>query len=342
MIKLQSDANLALKASYCHPNKSYIVLGGSGGFGLEVVQWLAQKGAKNIVISSRRGLRESYQNFAINRLKRKGVQILISKEDILSEEGCRRLLHEASEMGPVGGVFNAAVVYKDALYDTQPLSLFKEVCGPKSTASLHLDKLTRKLCPELDYFVTWSSFSCGRGNAGQTNYSYANSLMDSICERRRADGLPGLSIQWGVVGDVGIVAESSNSNDMVLLGTQAQRMHCCLDTIDKCLQSDVSVAISYVKADDESSSASGSGNVDILNVITRLLGLKDISNLDPEITLGGLGVDSLIAVEIKQALDKTTGTQTTVREVRDLTIARLVQISGEQYAVKNMPDDAGA
>jgi len=51
---------------------------------------------------------------------------------------------------------------------------------------------TRELCSNtLEWFVVFSSVSCGRGNAGQANYGYANSAMERICERRRSDGLPG-------------------------------------------------------------------------------------------------------------------------------------------------------
>jgi len=51
---------------------------------------------------------------------------------------------------------------------------------------------TRELCGNtLDWFVMFSSISCGRGKAGQSNYGYANSVMERICERRRSDGLPG-------------------------------------------------------------------------------------------------------------------------------------------------------
>lgn len=51
-------------------------------------------------------------------------------------------------------------------------------------------------------FVVFSSVSCGRGNAGQSNYGMSNSVMERICEKRRSDGLPGLAIQWGAIGDV--------------------------------------------------------------------------------------------------------------------------------------------
>jgi fatty acid synthase, animal type len=50
--------------------------------------------------------------------------------------------------------------------------------------------------------VVFSSVSCGRGNAGQTNYGFSNSIMERICEWRRKLGLPALAVQWGAVGDV--------------------------------------------------------------------------------------------------------------------------------------------
>lgn len=54
-----------------------------------------------------------------------------------------------------------------------------------------IPRVTRKKCPDLDYFVVFSSVSCGRGNAGQSNYGFANSAMERICEQRHHDGLPG-------------------------------------------------------------------------------------------------------------------------------------------------------
>lgn len=48
----------------------------------------------------------------------------------------------------------------------------------------------------------FSSVSCGKGNAGQTNYGMANSIMERICEQRQKDGYPGKAIEWGAIGEV--------------------------------------------------------------------------------------------------------------------------------------------
>lgn len=44
--------------------------------------------------------------------------------------------------------------------------------------------------------MVFSSVSCGRGNAGQSNYGLANSVMERIVEKRHRDGLPAKAIQW--------------------------------------------------------------------------------------------------------------------------------------------------
>lgn len=67
-------------------------------------------------------------------------------------------------------------------------------------ATRALDAATRELAPDLEYFVVFSSVSCGRGNPGQSNYGFANSAMERIVEQRQADGLPGLAVQWGAIG----------------------------------------------------------------------------------------------------------------------------------------------
>ena len=81
---------------------------------------------------------------------------------------------------------------------------------------MYLDRLSRRMCQHLKYFVVFSSAACGLGNANQTNYGYANSVMEKICEKRHSENLPALAIQWGAVGDVGIVAELLEKNASVM------------------------------------------------------------------------------------------------------------------------------
>lgn len=77
------------------------------------------------------------------------------------------------------------------MLENQTLENFKEVLDPKVLGTVHLGNWSRTLCKALDWFIVFSSVTSGRGNAGQTNYGYANSFMERICEQRQSDGIPG-------------------------------------------------------------------------------------------------------------------------------------------------------
>ncbi|KAK8777047.1 hypothetical protein V5799_029608, partial [Amblyomma americanum] len=174
-----------------YEHKSYVIVGGLGGFGLELADWMVSRGCRKLLLSARSGVCTGYQKLCLHRWQHAGAKVIVSKADVSTEQGARQIIQEATNVGPVGGIFNLAMVLRDALLENQTPESFETVCKPKCDGTQHLDELSRKLCPELEHFVVFSSVTCGRGNAGQTNYGYANSVMERICERRVADGLPG-------------------------------------------------------------------------------------------------------------------------------------------------------
>ena len=103
------------------------------------------------------------------------------------------------------------------MFENQTENSFLECAGPKISATINLDNLSRKMCPQLEYFVVFSSVSCGFGNMGQTNYGMANSVMERICEKRKSENLPATAIQWGPMADVGAVVEALENP--IALGT---------------------------------------------------------------------------------------------------------------------------
>ena len=84
---------LTVKAIPCtlfSPVKSYIIIGGLGGFGLELLQWMVDKGARHVVVNSRRGLNNNYQKMVHQRLIRnQHVNIVINTCDAANEERSR-------------------------------------------------------------------------------------------------------------------------------------------------------------------------------------------------------------------------------------------------------------
>ena len=190
----------ALPKSFFSREKSYIITGGLGGFGLELAGWLKEKGVTRMVLSSRNGIKTPYQELSIQRLRKEGIQVLVSRHTSTSYNSAASLIEEANELGPVGGIFNLAMVLKDSILENQSVESFELVCQPKVNTTIYLDKLSRKLCPQLDYFICFSSVAAALGNPGQTNYGFANSVMERICQQRKEDGLHGLAVQWLVFG----------------------------------------------------------------------------------------------------------------------------------------------
>lgn len=250
-----------------------------------------------------------------------GTKVVIDTSDISTRKGCEELIKEALRMGPVGGIFNLAVLLRDAIFENQDAAKFNECMAPKAVATKYLDELSRSLCPHLQYFVVFSSVSCGRGNAGQSNYGMANSVMERIMEKRHRDGLPAKAIQWGAVGEVGLVADMQEDKiDMEIGGTLQQRISSCLTELDALILSEHPIVASMVVAEKRYSSDS-SGN--IIDTIMNVMSIKDAKSISMQATLSELGMDSLMTVEIQQTLEREYDVVISAQELRSMTLTQL-------------------
>lgn len=256
----------------CLPNKSYIVLGGLGGFGLELIDWLILRNAKNIVITSRNGIKNGYQSMRIKIWESYGVNIkILVGLNAAKRDDCEIIVRTAMDKGPVDGIFNLAVSLKDGICRNQTIKTFEESFKGKAWATRCMDELTRKLCPDLRHFVVFSSVSSGRGNPGQTNYGMSNSVMERICEKRAEDGLPGLAIQWGAIGDVGLIADLQNEDkEIVIGGTLQQKITSCLHELNGLLLQDKPIVASMMVAEKRKDSDSSDNVLDtVLNIMGK-------------------------------------------------------------------------
>uniref|UniRef100_A0A3B4B6A9 Fatty acid synthase n=1 Tax=Periophthalmus magnuspinnatus TaxID=409849 RepID=A0A3B4B6A9_9GOBI len=314
----------AICRTFCPPSHSYIITGGLGGFGLELAQWLMERGARKIVLTSRSGIR-NYQMKRVQEWRAQGVDVLVSTSDVSTLKGTEQLISEAQGLGPVGGVFHLAMVLRDGMLENLTPQHFMEVNKPKYGGTLNLD-LTRKSCPELSYFVVFSSVSCGRGNAGQSNYGYANSAMERVCEKRQRDGLPGLAVQWGAIGDVGVVLETMGDNDTVIGGTLPQRITSCLEVLDLFLCLRKPVMSSFVLAERMVVKGESGAQTDLVEAVAHIL-VRDVNSLNAEATLADLGLDSLMGVEVRQTLERDYDLVMNMRDIRQLTINKLRELA---------------
>ncbi|XP_043664579.1 fatty acid synthase-like [Vespula pensylvanica] len=320
------NAPILAEPSYrCIPHKSYIILGGLGGFGLELIDWLVLRNAQNIVITSRNGIRNGYQRMKIKTLESYGVNIkILVGLDVAKRDSCEHILKSAIDYGPVDGIFNLAVSLRDSICINQTPQTFEESFKGKAWATRNLDEITRKLCPDLRHFVVFSSVSCGRGNAGQTNYGMANSIMERICEKRVEEHLPGLAVQWGAIGDVGLVADIQNEDkEPVIVGTLQQKISSCLEVLNRFLVQEKSVVSSMVVPVKRAHNVTNN----VVDAVLHIMGINDLKNVRPHTTLAELGMDSMMAVEIKNRLEREYEIYLTTQYIRDLNFAKLVEMN---------------
>ncbi|XP_022703888.1 fatty acid synthase-like [Varroa jacobsoni] len=329
--------NAVTRTSFSN-KKTFIITGGLGGFGLELADWMISRGVRSLILTSRSGIKTGYQKYAICRWQKAGVKVHVLTNDAATLDGATKLLIEAKKIfgQPIGGIFNLAMVLRDALIENQSAKDYAIVSAPKVEGTKNLDVAVRKECPELEHFVVFSSVSCGRGNAGQTNYGYANSVMERICEQRRAQGLAGLAIQWGAIGDVGVVLETMGGNETVVGGTLPQRIISCFNVMDQFMAQDHPVVSSLVKAEIVKTAA-GSSSADLCASVAHVLGVKDASKLNQNTTLGELGMDSLMGVEVKQLLERELDVHLTIQDIRTLNMAKIKEMQSGMGPVADVP-----
>jgi acyl transferase domain-containing protein/NADPH:quinone reductase-like Zn-dependent oxidoreductase/surfactin synthase thioesterase subunit/NADP-dependent 3-hydroxy acid dehydrogenase YdfG len=190
-------------------NATYLITGGASGFGLSIANWMTGKGARHLVLMSRSGPKSDVEQSIIDRMKSRGIDVMVAKGDVSIKQDVQRILSEVKKtMPPVKGIMHAAMVIDDGSMPEITRDRYMKVFKPKAIGLWHLHKAS--LSMKLDHFVSFSSISSIYGNPGQVSYVGANSFLDNFASYRRSLGLPGMTINWGVIGDVGFVARSGN------------------------------------------------------------------------------------------------------------------------------------
>lgn len=184
---------------------SYLVTGGLGGFGLAVAERLVRGGAGAVVLAGRRAPSDEIQQRLDVMRRASGARVDVMLADVSRADDVARVLnHVRGELPPLAGVVHAAMVLDDGSLDQMGWPQFERVLAPKMAGAWHLHTQTAK--DALDFFVMFSSIAARFGNLYQGNYAAANAYLDALAHDRRARGMPGLSVEWGVLAEVGYVA----------------------------------------------------------------------------------------------------------------------------------------
>lgn len=190
-----------------------LITGGLGGLGLQLAEWLVDRGARHLVLTGRTGLPDpaTWDDVtdpelvrrvqAVKDLAARGVVVEPRAVDVGNDEQMAALVAELGQAEtPLRHVFHLAMTVDDAPVTDLTGKQMAAMFAGKVTGGRILHKHTRDV--PLDTFVVFSSTTALWGVAEMAHYAAANAYLDGLAHHRRASGLPALSINWGVWADI--------------------------------------------------------------------------------------------------------------------------------------------
>lgn len=323
---------------------TYLVTGGLGALGLKVATGLVGQGARHLVLMGRSAPSE-FAKAVVDALRASGSQADVVCGDVTRAGDVAAVLESVdASMPPLRGVVHAAGVVDDAILQSLDARQLREAMAPKVQGAWNLHTLTSDA--ELDFFVLFSSAASVLGSAGAANYGAANAFLDALAWQRHGEGRPALSINWGPWAGLGFSTRSGLHRRLSQHGVKAMPPADCLRALWTLLwQSAPQVAIFDVDwkrwcADNRPTllaelriasepepvdGADGPGR----GLFAALYGaipqqrqrilesyLRDLtagklglapSTLDTQAPLNGLGVDSLITLELRLQIERDLG-----------------------------------
>jgi acyl transferase domain-containing protein len=184
---------------------TYWITGGLGGVGKETARWLARRGARHLVLSSRHADEAANRDF-VAELSRSSVACRVVEADASDRRRMCEIFDEIRRSTPpLRGVIHAAGVLRDAALINQRSADANEIRRGKVEGAWILHELTRNIA--LDFFVLYSAAAAVLGAPGQGMYAAANAELDALAHFRHSIGLPATSVAWGPWGGAGMAAE---------------------------------------------------------------------------------------------------------------------------------------
>ncbi|KAJ5762185.1 uncharacterized protein N7511_005567 [Penicillium nucicola] len=200
------------KAPSLSSEGSYLIVGGLGGIGKLLARALVNRGARHLILMSRSAGSSSFENqLFVESLIAEGANVILKSCDVANKiELTKALVECASSLPPIKGVIQGAMVLRDSICEDMSHADYATVIQSKVQGSWNLHELVPS--SPLEFFVMLSSLSGLAGNIGQANYAAGSTFQDALARHRASLGLPGVSIDLGMVKSVGVLAQAENVN----------------------------------------------------------------------------------------------------------------------------------
>ncbi|WP_406500170.1 type I polyketide synthase [Streptomyces sp. NBC_00846] len=211
-----------------HGAGTYLVTGGAGGIGGQLALWLADQGARHLLLTGRSplpvaGTRLSADHpqaaavAVLDQLAARGVSVQYAAADVADHDAMRQLLdgRHCQGLPPIRGVFHAAGVIDYTPLSDQSTADLDAVLAAKVSGAWNLHRLLHN--QQLDAFVLFSSGSAILSSPMLGSYAAGNAFLDSLAHHRHAAGLSATVVNWGFWDSVGMVARKEQQEERSLL-----------------------------------------------------------------------------------------------------------------------------
>ncbi|ETB45486.1 polyketide synthase, partial [Mycobacterium avium 11-0986] len=174
-----------------------LITGGTGMAGSALARHLVDRyRVGHVVLVSRTGAQAAGAAELVDELQRAGASASVLACDVADRDAVATMLAGLPAGYPLRGIVHAAGILDDGLLSSLTPDRVDAVLRAKVDGAWNLHELTKDL--DLSAFVVFSSMAGIVGTPGQANYAAANSFLDGLVAHRRADGLAGLSLAWGL------------------------------------------------------------------------------------------------------------------------------------------------
>lgn len=353
-------------------DSSYLIVGGLGALGLSVADWMYTQGARQIILTGLhlmpdRNLWEDisdqhprYQAIkAILRLESLGCQIETYSTDSSQLPSLENLLQERKRgnLPPIRGIMYAAGFINDASITTITEEHIESVLSSKTKGAKNLYLVFKN--EPLDFIIFFSSFASILPLIGQSIYAAANAFLDSFIHFLRGQNIPAFSMNWGPV-QIGMASLLEDQDLHIKRGVIPVNPALCWEALGQALQNDYSsLAVACVDWSQvyqsraycppmirelipieilsENTQSAAVSVLELLKQSASSVLQIELGDIDSQRSLTHMGLDSLMATELKNLLGAKHGLKVTISDLlKEMT---LIQLS--DTLLLNNPDIGG-